>query len=351
MADIKRKLATIQTIRELKPIEGADLIELATFTSVGWQCVVGKKDNLRPGDRVVYFEVDSVLNTEDPRFNFLEQVKGHIKTRRFKGIYSQGLALPLEAFPEAVPHVSVSELRRLTIQLPDGYDVTDALKVVKYEIPEFSSTAGDLKGPFPGFAEKSDEERGQNLVNLIDLLSFYEYDVSVKMDGTSGLFYLREGEFGVCSRNFELRETESNAHWKVARQYKIEERLRAYGINLALQGEVCGPGINKNRIGLTGPRLFIFTIQDLDKNERLTRKQMETLIEDLNILVEGPELELVPAVTNFQRPKTLEDLIALSDGTFIVTDKIREGIVLRAKDNPKVSFKVVSPKYLTKHDL
>lgn len=159
MSDIKRKLASVQTVKELKPIEGADLIELATFSSVGWQCVVGKKDNLQPGDRVIYFEVDSVLDINDPRFNFLEPVKGRIKTRRFKGIYSQGLALPLTAFPEVLLGNSLSEHRRLTIQLPDGYDVTDILKVIKYEIPEFSSTAGDLKGAFPGFAEKSDEER------------------------------------------------------------------------------------------------------------------------------------------------------------------------------------------------
>lgn len=150
MSDISRKLATIQTIKELKPIEGADLIELATFVSVGWQCVVGKKDNLQPGDRVVYFEVDSVLNTDDPRYAFLAQVKGHIKTRKFRGIYSQGLTLPIMTFPElTLEQVSGS----------DGTDVTEALKVTKYEIPEFSSTAGDLKGPFPSYAEKSDEER------------------------------------------------------------------------------------------------------------------------------------------------------------------------------------------------
>lgn len=191
----------------------------------------------------------------------------------------------------------------------------------------------------------------ENIPNLEEILEAHDFDVSVKMDGTSGLFYFREGEFGVCSRNYELKETESNAHWKVARQYKIEERLRTYGLNLALQGEVCGPGINGNRIGLIGPRLFIFTIQDLDKNERLTREQMETLIEDLNLLVEGPKLELVPAITNFPKPKTLGDLIALSDGTFVVTDKVREGIVLRAKGNPRVSFKVINPRYLIKHDL
>ena len=353
MADIKRKLATIQTIKELKPIEGADLIELATFTSVGWQCVVGKKDKLLPGDRVVYFEVDSVLNVEDPRFNFLEAVKGRIKTRRFKGVYSQGLALPLLSFPEIFGDIigSRSETRRLEIQFPDGYDVTDVLKVIKYEIPEFSSTAGDIKGAFPGYAEKSDEERGQNFSNLDQLLSEHEWDITIKMDGTSGTFYFRNNEFGVCSRNYELKETDSNAHWKIAKQYKIEERLRAYGLNLALQGEVCGPGINGNHIGLTGPRLFIFTIQDLDKNERLSKKQMDSVIEDLNILVGGPELESVPVLTGFQKPKTLEDLIALSDGTFIVTDKVREGIVLRATDNPRVSFKIINPRYLIKHDL
>lgn len=83
----------------------------------------------------------------------------------------------------------------------------------------------------------------------------------------------------------------------------------------------------------------------------MTRAEMKTFIEDLNILVEGPELELVPEVTGFEKPKTLEDLLTLSDGTFVVTDKVREGIVLRAKDDARVSFKVINPRYQVRWDL
>ena len=51
-----RKLASIQKIIELKPIEGADRIELARV--LGWQVVVGK-GQYKPGDLVVYYEIDS----------------------------------------------------------------------------------------------------------------------------------------------------------------------------------------------------------------------------------------------------------------------------------------------------
>ena len=53
---MERKLATIRKVNEIKPIEGADMIELAIVD--GWQCVV-KKGEFKPGDLGVYFEIDS----------------------------------------------------------------------------------------------------------------------------------------------------------------------------------------------------------------------------------------------------------------------------------------------------
>jgi len=53
-----RKLVTIQEISEVKPIPGADFIELVVIK--GWQCVA-KKGEFKPEDSCVYFEVDSYL--------------------------------------------------------------------------------------------------------------------------------------------------------------------------------------------------------------------------------------------------------------------------------------------------
>ena len=64
---MSRKLASVQRIYKIEPIEGADRIELAHV--LGWQCVVNK-DQFQPGDLGVYFEIDSFLPIR-PEFEFL----------------------------------------------------------------------------------------------------------------------------------------------------------------------------------------------------------------------------------------------------------------------------------------
>ena len=62
-----RKLASIQTVNALEPILNADAIERMRI--LGWWVVV-KKGEFRPGDKVVYCEIDSLL-PERPEFEFL----------------------------------------------------------------------------------------------------------------------------------------------------------------------------------------------------------------------------------------------------------------------------------------
>ena len=64
-----RHLASVQEIIDIKPIPDADKIELALV--LGWQSVV-PKGQMRAGDKVVYFEVDSFLPIQN-RFAFLEK--------------------------------------------------------------------------------------------------------------------------------------------------------------------------------------------------------------------------------------------------------------------------------------
>ena len=100
-----RKLASIQRIWKIEPIEGADRIELAYV--LGWQCVVNK-GQFQPMDLAVYFEVDSFLPIA-PEFEFLRassyrktDIMGEgfrLKTMKFRGQISQGLLQPISAFP------------------------------------------------------------------------------------------------------------------------------------------------------------------------------------------------------------------------------------------------------------
>jgi RNA ligase (TIGR02306 family) len=265
--------------------------------------------------------------------------------------------MPLSDFPEL--------LAKYPLGFEDGFDLTDALGVIKYEGPVDVQIGGDTKGPFPGFIEKTDEERAQNFgQNTIEkMLAEHEFDVTIKVDGSSGTFYLYNGEFGVCSRNQELKDTEGNIFWKMARKYNLEKRMRKVSEltephqNFAIQGEVVGPGIQSNRLGLTENKLLVFTIQNIDEAKRLSNDQIEKALEKLSQVWdleegEAPPLRMVPRVdTSMVQLKTLADIAALSEGTNLINDKPREGIVLRAKDDPSISMKYINARYLLKFDL
>ena len=344
--DIKRKLATIRTIKSVEPIPNADSIVKLTFENMGWVCVTNKDTNPQVGDKRVYFEVDSVL-PEVPIFDFMASSNYVVKTMKFRGQVSQGLSMPID---EVLRGLNITQL----VGIEDGTDLTDILGIVKYEFDE-ENMGPDTKGPFPGFIEKTDEERAENIPNLEQLLAEHEYDATVKIDGESSTYYLYNGQFGVCCHGVELKDSPENKYWNMARKYKLEERMRALSNgtikNFAIQGEVAGPGIRGNRVGLKEVKMFVFTIQNIDAAKRLTNFGVADALTWMNDLVSGEKMEMVPTVKIEKPLKTLQDVIDLSDGSTLITDARREGVVLRAKDDPTISFKYVNPKYLLKHGL
>lgn len=152
---MERKLATIQKIREIRPIEGADAIELAIINN--WQVVVAKDVGHKVGDFVVYCEIDSFLPIRE-EFEFLRkssfkkmgvQEGFRLKTIKLRGQISQGLVLP----------ISVLEGSDDAIVIEEGVDVSEVLGIVKYDPPIPAQLAGKVKGHFPSFIRKTDEER------------------------------------------------------------------------------------------------------------------------------------------------------------------------------------------------
>ena len=241
---MERKLATIRRIKEILPIEGADKIELAAVD--GWRVVVAKDVQHKIGDLVIYCEIDSFLPIRE-EFEFLrkssykkmgDQEGFRLRTTKMKGQISQGLILPISVLNPPDTNIYVQPF--------EGLDVTEMLDIVKYEPPILANLAGKVKGLFPSFLVKTDEERVQNIAVEYSALRFqskHQFYVTEKLDGSSATFYINNGEFGVCSRNLELLETENNSFWKVARELKLEENLRALGKSICLQGELIGDGI------------------------------------------------------------------------------------------------------------
>jgi RNA ligase (TIGR02306 family) len=254
-----RKLARLETIIELNPIEGADLIEVATVQ--GWQVVV-KKGEFSVGDSAVYFEIDSwvphslapFLTKGDQPKSFNDIPGNRLRTVKLRGQVSQGLLLPIAAVEEKGFNLSTYAI---------GDDVSEYLNVTLYEPPVKPQLAGISKGNFPSFITKTDEERVQNL-KYQDYLEA-RYYTTEKLDGSSMTVFFNNGEFGVCSRNMNLVETETNTFWQVANKFKLREKLTAYGVNIAIQGELIGPGIQGNPYKLSTHTFRPFTVFNIDK--------------------------------------------------------------------------------------
>src|SRR6266481_3269205 len=199
------KLASIQTISEIRPIDGADRIEAATV--LGYQTVI-KKGEFRVGDLCVWHEPDTVT-AERPEYEFLRKQGFRLKVSRFKGQVSQGLALHMNVLPPA--------------DYTLGDDVTELTGLRKYEKRLSPNLIGVAKGAFPSWLPKTDEPNLRSFPEALVEFTGRECVITQKVDGTSATYYLRNGEFGVCSRNLELLDDPASIFWRVAREHRVRE--------------------------------------------------------------------------------------------------------------------------------
>jgi len=338
-----RNLATIQRISEIKPIQDADFIELVVIR--GWQCVA-KKGEFQPGDLCIYFEVDSFLPI-DKRYEFLRKTSYRsndhmgegfrIKTVKFRGEISQGLALPATAFSEVINYA-------------DGADVTDLLKVRKWELPEQVGSAGIAIGDKPFGIPTTDETRIQSIPEFLKHFIGKPYYISTKMDGTSCTIYVKDGKVGVCGRNHEYKEDVNTCSmWAYVYKHDLKEKLLSLDEDVALQGEFCGAGIQKNRLKLFEPVLYIFDVIKISDNDRLEKCGLDDILSYCNMLdLESVPIEETGESFNYSFPELLER----AKGKY-TSGLDKEGIVVRTRKygrvgNDKLSFKVINNDFLIK---
>ncbi len=328
-----RKLASIQRIKALEPIENADAIVKATV--LGWQLVV-KKGEFQVGDLCVYCEIDSLLPDRE-EFEFLRPRRMRIRTVRLRGQISQGICFSLSILPEGV-------------DIQEDADVTEVLGVTKYEPPMPANLLGIALGPFPSFIPKTDETRVQVLQELLDKYVGEPCYLSEKLDGSSVTYYLKEGHFGVCSRNLELLEDPDNSIWQVARALDLENKLAKLGRDYALQGEIVGEGIQKNKYQLRGQQVFFFNVFDINAYRYLDFPEFKEMLGHLEI-ASTPVLE-----TDYLLSNDIQTLVEMSVGkSALNAGTHREGIVIRPITERqdmvgRVSFKAINPEFLLKYD-
>jgi RNA ligase (TIGR02306 family) len=353
---MSRNMASIQKILKLEPIDGADQIEKATI--LGWKLVV-KKGDFKEGDLCVYCEIDSLM-PEIPEFEFLRQRKFRIKTIRLKGQISQGIAFPMIILNGKK---YASDKRENPIyDIKEGDDVSSLLGIIKYEPPMPAQLLGEVKGTFPEFIPKTDETRVQILLSLIDKYKNQKCYVTEKIDGASATYYLNDGEYGVCSRNLELKINErnmvSNEFVKMGEVLKIRNKLIKLGRDIALQGELCGLGIQNNRLRMKEKKVLFFNVYDIKKEEYYSYEEAFGILKYL-------DLETVPILeSEYLLENDVSKLITKATARSVITDECwREGIVIRPIKEiydqeegegllirGRVSFKVINPEYLLKFD-
>jgi len=366
-----RKLASIRRISKLEAIPKADNIVKATID--GWECVV-KKGDFKEEDLAVFFEIDSCL-PEHEVFEFMRSRKFRVKTARFMKQVSQGLAMPLSI---------VKQIKGYTKDLKEGEDVTELLGVKKHDpyLEKEKRYSGKKKKRnfiiqyllsfswfrklyykytgrgtnFPWFLSKTDEERIQNLPHIFKLWDGIECHETEKMHGMSATYAIYKGKFFlekflfkgfyVCSRNLALHKEDNSDWWEVARRLDIRNKLLSVGKNIAIQGEICGIGINKNPYNFKDLRFFVFNVIDIDKNKRFNYYEKLEFCTMLG-------LEQVPFVGKFIMDKefTVNDMIEKAKRQSVFGENVlREGIVIRNVNDDHMSFKAINPEFLLKYD-
>lgn len=373
----ERVMARVVEIDAIFPIKKADRIELAMVG--GWQVIV-QKGLYSVGDKAVYCEVDSLLPTDNPAFSDLTKLSSklqyeidgknyaRIKTMKMKGELSQGFCVPLDV-AGVIPATSV------------GWDVTKELGIIKYE-SEGEKAAGSINAKtgtsalgFPKFIPKTDQNRVQNITKL------YEYardkgelfEKSFKLDGSSLTIYIKDSILGVCSRNVGMRlvaenkgivtvvrewfnkakekrtpfvavalqiPADDNAFTKMAQESGVMTRLVMDGRNLAVQGEMVGPSIQKNFEGVDKNEFYVYDIYLIDEQRYMLPKERQEWCSVNN--VSHVPLASTHAVT---LPVDVEAAIKDADGPSGLKGAYREGFVYKSMDRD-FTFKVVSNRYL-----
>lgn len=343
-----RKLVTLRTIDEIRPIPKADRIAEARVG--GWSVVV-KKDEFHPGDIGVFFEIDSALPLDNPLFSFLRErsvkmfndTEVHaLKTARLRGVYSQGLLLPFDspAVQAAFAHANINPD---TVELFTT-DYSEVFGVEKY-VPPISLNS-EVIGTFPYEAQKTDSERVQNIPEAVYAefaANSDDWFATEKLDGTSSTFVKRDGKVLTAGRNREL--SENSLQGQYAKQYNLAEIMPEGAV---MQGELVGEKIEKNPLKLKGKQFFVFSYTlGTDPDDPLN-----------TVFQEFVDQHSVP-VLDITLPDSVEAAVQQVEGlkSAINPNAHAEGVVWWNKHGTRYdvlghrpNFKVINNKFLLKHD-
>lgn len=352
-------LASVQKILSIDPIEGADMIERASV--LGWHVVV-KKGEYKAGDLCSYIQIDTVVPPK-PEFEFLKERDYRVRTIKLRKQVSQGLIVPLPAG-----------------KWKEGDDVTEVLGVKKFEKPDNNPERYEkprmpkkwykkwiyifkynfLYKIFPGLQKKSrspfpkhlvsitDEERIQNMPQVLTQYKGKPFVVSYKLDGSSITIIhskvLGKSKFRICSRRFELHD-KRNDWYRVFIEtnfaHEILKLVDHYGTNdIIVQGEAIGK-FNGNHHNLQKEQIRLFNIYVSGK-----RLKQDEFLE----VCKNRSIPHCPPYKNTVLNHTMEEILKEAEIKDLINPQAdAEGLVWRCVED-NMSFKVINNKYLLKTD-
>lgn len=325
--------SSIQKIEQIAPHPNADRLEIIKMEGLGWQ-VVAQKDIHKVGDKVIYVEIDSIV-PEREQFEFLRGKRFRVRPIRLRQELSYGLILPLKDFG-VDPDVEV------------GTDVDDITEIKHYEKELPKSLGGIAKGNFPThIIPKTDEYNLLNSTRFFDDLKEVECYISLKADGSSFTAINDNGDISVCSRKLILERSESNAFWNIYDKYNVGQIPN----NIAIQGELVGPKVNGNNLGLNEYQLFVFNVYDISEKGNYKMFGLDEMTEFCN-RYELPIVKVLYRGVLGEKFATVQDLVDFSMTVKYDNGSDGEGIVIRPtipvfnqKLNRPFSVKVINPNY------
>jgi RNA ligase (TIGR02306 family) len=264
----------VGVIGEIRPIEGADNIELAIVN--GWHAIT-KKGEYEVGNKVVIATTDAVIPVE---LSDLMGVTGYlrkgqrVRTVKLRGVYSECLIMSKNTIPALRKHPTIAE----------GEDLMELLGIVKYEPPVkmVEMNVGGRKFKYHQNPNFHIYYKFPNLKNAPEM--FNEGDLVVitrKLHGTNARYGIVrkkklslldrvkkffgnkwvEFEWVYGSHNVEKGSDSQGFYstdvWRtIGDEYKIKEKLWEYvkeyfipqhlGSGIVIYGEIYGHGIQKN---------------------------------------------------------------------------------------------------------
>lgn len=320
-------LAVVMRIVGIRPIPGADNIQV--YQVSGWD-VIDKIGAYEKDGLVVYCMINTIFPESLAMTSFLKGER--LKTKKMRGVISQGLFLPISVVPHSVQ---------------EGDDLTTELGLRKW-VPSSELDLYQTDNPrstFPDYIPKTDEERIQNIIKSLSDLVDRPVTITIKRDGTSATY----DKDKIAGRNYvHTAPTGSSKHYfEMEEKYDIKKKLQALQLNIAIQGEITGSKINGNRHGLKENQFHVFNIYSIDSGQYLTWDQVVSICKELGI----PTVQEIFRGVIKKEDLTLDYFLQLADSQVYENKLAAEGIVIKTDTLPRVSFKAISNKYLLKHNL